>query len=146
MKYIWKDLPKRLNCFTVRNARMVNLDTGKIVSNFAANTKIAVVQKCVTPTKTWYRTQEAAHHQLNYAFEASAFGLPNEKAPSAPSSKVNSLNKSTTNKNSKSRKPSSTNKIKKKPIMDTSKDGERVVQKPAKKEGLFRRIKKWLAN
>lgn len=85
MKYVWKDLPKPLNCFTVRNARMVNLNTGKIVSNYSANTKITVVQKCITPNKTYYRTREAAHYYLNYAFEASAFGLPNEKAPSVPS-------------------------------------------------------------
>lgn len=87
MKYVWKDLPKPMNCFTVRSARMINLNTGKIVSNYSANTKIVVVQKCVTPNKTYYRTQEAAYHYLNYAFEAAAFGLPNEKAPSAPSSK-----------------------------------------------------------
>ena len=92
MKYVWKDLPERKNCFTVRNAAMINLNTGKIVRHYAANTKIAVVQKCVTPNKTYYRTFEAAHHYLNYAFEASAFGLPDEKAPSAPSSKPNSLN------------------------------------------------------
>lgn len=93
MKYEWKDLPKPLNCFTVRSATMVNLNTGKIISNYAANTKIVVVQKCVTPTGAFYRTAEAKHHYLNYAFRASAFGLPDEKAPSAPSSKPNSLEK-----------------------------------------------------
>ena len=86
MKYVWKDLPKPLNCFTVRGTTMVNLNTGKIISNYAANTKIVVVQKCVTPGCTYYRTGEAAHHYLNYAFRASAFGLPNELAPSEPSS------------------------------------------------------------
>lgn len=97
MKYIWEDLPKRKNCFTVRNAVMVNLNTGKAIRHYSANTRITVVQKCITPGKTYYRTQEAAHHYLNYAFEASAFGLPNEKAPSAPSSKSNSLSNSTLN-------------------------------------------------
>lgn len=97
MKYIWEDLPEKKNCFTVRNAVMINLNTGEIVRNYSANTKIVVVQKCVTPNKTYYRTFEAAHHYLNYAFEASAFGLPNEKAPSAPSPKPNSSsNKSKT--------------------------------------------------
>lgn len=91
MEYNWQDLPEKKNCFTVRNATMVNLNTGKIIRHYSANTKIVVVQKCVTPEKTYYRTQEAAHHYLNYAFEASAFGLPNEKAPSVPSSKPNSL-------------------------------------------------------
>lgn len=86
MKYRWEDLPERKNCFTVRDAAMINLNTGKVVRNYTANTKIAVVQKCVTPKKTYYRTADAVYHYLNYAFEASAFGLPNEKAPSAPSS------------------------------------------------------------
>ena len=93
MKYNWQDLPKPLNCFTIRNATMVNLNNGKIVSNYAANTKIVVVQKCVTSKGTYYRTNEAAHHYLNYAFRASAFGLPDEKAPSAHSPKSNSLGK-----------------------------------------------------
>ena len=94
MKYIWQDLPERKNYFTVKNTAMINLNTGKTVQQYCTNTKIAVIQKCVTPDKTYYRTQEAAHHYLNYAFEAEAFGLPNEKAPSAPStnSKPNSYN------------------------------------------------------
>lgn len=94
MKYVWEDLPEKKSCFTVRNAVMVNLNTGKIIRHYSANTKINVVQKCVTPEKTYYRTQEAYHHYLNYAFEASAFGLPNEKAPSVPSSKPNSFDQS----------------------------------------------------
>lgn len=85
MKYEWKDLPKPINCFTVRSATMVNLNNGRIVQHYSANTKIVVTQKCVTPEKTYYRTRSAAHHYLNYAFEASAFGLPNEKASSEPS-------------------------------------------------------------
>ena len=85
MKCDWKDLPERKNLFTVKNAAMINLNTGKTVRQYCTNTKIAVVQKCVTPDKTYYRTQDAAHHYLNYAFEAEAFGLPNEKAPSVPS-------------------------------------------------------------
>lgn len=83
MKYIWQDLPERKNYFTVKNTAMINLNTGKVVRQYCTNTKIAVVQKCVTPGKTYYRTQDAAYHYLNYAFEAEAFGLPNEKAPSA---------------------------------------------------------------
>lgn len=86
MKYEWKDLPERKNLFTVKNTAMINLNTGKTVRQYCTNTKIAVVQKCVTPEKTYYRTREAEHHYLNYAFEAEAFGLPNEKAPSVPSS------------------------------------------------------------
>lgn len=84
MKYAWQDLPEKKNCFTVRNAAMINLNTSKVVQYYSANTKIVVVQKCVTTKGTFYRTAEAAHHYLNYAFEAQALGLPNEKAPSAP--------------------------------------------------------------
>lgn len=82
MKYEWEDLPERMNCFTVRNATMINLNTKKPVRHYSANTKIVVVQKCVTPEKTYYRTESAAYNFLNYAFEAEAFGLPNENAPS----------------------------------------------------------------
>lgn len=85
MKYVWKDLPKPLSCFTVRNTTMVNLNTGKIVNNYSTNTKIVLAQKCVTENGTYYRTRDAAYNYLNYAFKASAFGLPDEKAPSAHS-------------------------------------------------------------
>ena len=51
---------------------------------YSANTRITVVQKLVTENGTYYRTASAAKHGLNWAFEASAFGLPNEVAPSAP--------------------------------------------------------------
>lgn len=95
MKCAWKNLPKPLNCFTVRNATIVDLDTGKIVNNYSANTKIVVVQKCVTKNGTYYRTSEAVHHHVNYAFKASDFGLPNEIAPSEHSLKTDSLGPST---------------------------------------------------
>lgn len=85
MKYVWEDLPKPLHCFTVKNTAMVNLNTGKIVQHYSSNVKIVVVQKCVTDKCTYYRTSDAAYHYLNYAFEASAFGLPNETAPPAHS-------------------------------------------------------------
>lgn len=85
MEYLWTDLPKPKNVFTVRNAVMKNLNTGEIIQHYSANTKIVVVQKCVTPDATYYRTETAKHHFLNYAFEASAFGLPNEEAPLEPS-------------------------------------------------------------
>ena len=105
MKYDWVDLPKPLNCFTVMHTAMVNLNTGKIVRHYSTNTKIVVVQKCVTPDCTYYRTSEAAHHYLNYAFKASAFGLPNEKAPSAHSSKLNSSTHSNTKSAKRTLKP-----------------------------------------
>lgn len=101
MKYNWEDLPKPLNCFTVRNATMINLNTKKIIQYYSANTKIVVVQKCVTEKGTYYRTDSARHHYLNYAFEATALGLPNEVAPSVPSHR----SKSSSIKHPKLRKP-----------------------------------------
>lgn len=122
MKYAWEDLPKPLNCFTVRNATMFNLNNGRIVNNYSANTKIVVVQKCVTPKGTYYRTREAAHHYLNYAFRAADFGLPNDKAPSAHSSKPNSLD--THHPNSKSATRGPVKKTNSKPKAVNPKDGE----------------------
>lgn len=94
MKLDWKDLPERKNCFTVRNATMRDLKTNKIVQYYSANTRITVVQKCITGGNTYYRTRSAVEQNLDWAFEASAFGLPNEAAPPVPSPKVDSLNKS----------------------------------------------------
>lgn len=143
MKYTWTDLPEKKNCFTVRSATMINLNTGEIVRHYAANTKIVVVQKCITPECTYYRTSEAAHHYLNYAFRASAFGLPNEEAPSAPIEKdLNSLEKKASKSGGKScsgscMKPSSA-KQKQTQKEALSKDGEtRQPQNWIKK--LFRR-------
>lgn len=113
MKYEWQDLPERKNLFTVKNTVMINLNTGKTVRHYATNTKIAVVQKCVTPEKTYYRTQDAAYHYLNYAFEAESFGLPNEKAPSAPSKIPLKKSKSGTShaKTDRKKQTSSQNKV-----------------------------------
>lgn len=123
MKYIWEDLPKPLNCFTVRSASMINLNTKEIVRSYAANTKIVVVQKCITPEATYYRTREAEHHYLNYAFKASAFGLPNEKAPSVPS--VDTLNSLSDKKCSKpgNNTPASVKDITHSPQETLPKDG-----------------------
>lgn len=113
MKYVWQDLPEKKNCFTVRNTTMINLNTGKTVQHYSTNTKIVLAQKCVTPDKTYYRTAEAAHHYLNYAFEAEAFGLPNEKAPSAPTHTFNSkiqANKGTATRTQKPAKKQTSDK------------------------------------
>lgn len=124
MKYTWQDLPERKNLFTVKNTMMINLNTGKPVQHYATNTKIAVVQKCITKDKTYYRTAEAAHHYLNYAFEATALGLPNEKAPS-----VHSINPNPPCPHSNNSRGSHTNKPAKKQtfIQNTisSKGGEK---------------------
>lgn len=86
MEYTWQDLPKPMSAFTVRNACMIDLDRNKIVQYYSANTKLRVVQKCITPTTTYYRTAPATEKGLNWALKAAAFGLPNEHAPSALSS------------------------------------------------------------
>ena len=83
-KLDWKDVPRPINAFTVRNATMRDLATGDIVRYYSANTKIVVVQKCVMEKGTFYRTQSAAQRGLDWAFEATALGLPNEIAPLAP--------------------------------------------------------------
>lgn len=131
MKYVWENLPKRLSCFTVRNASMVNLGTGKIVRRYSANTKINVVQKCVTPTATYYRTAEAAENHLNYAFEASAFGLPNEPAPSEPSKLLEEKHSNSTP--APTPRPVTKQKVSQK--VASSKDGEE-----ARRQGLLRRL------
>ena len=134
MRYIWQDLPERKNLFTVRSASMINLNTGKIIRTYCANTKIAVVQKCVTPKATYYRTLEAAHHYLNYAFEASAFGLPNEVASSAPSKKADSLRT-----NSASKLVTRTHKPAKKQTSIQKSGASKGEERPQKKS-LWRRL------
>lgn len=84
MKIEWVPLEKPLSVFTTRNTVMWNLNNGAIVQHYSANTKLSMAEKAVTVNGTYYRTLSAAHHYLNFAFEASALGLPNEFAPSAP--------------------------------------------------------------
>ena len=85
MRYKWESLPKPLNVFTTRNTMMLNLNTREVIQHYSSNTRITLVQKCVTPDGTYYRTSSAEHHNLNWAFEAAAFGLPNVKlAPPVP--------------------------------------------------------------
>lgn len=136
MKYVWEDLPERKNCFTVRNATLVDLDTGEIIQYYLANTKIAVVQKFSIPGKTYYRTADAACRSLNHAFEASAFGLPNELAPSVPSQSqkkpVSLAGKSISKKPVSNTIPAKETNIK--PIIVLPKDGEE------QRRGFFSRL------
>lgn len=137
MKYKWEDLPEKLNCFTVRNASMINLNTGKTVRQYSTNTKIVVVQKCVAPECTYYRTSEAEHHYLNYAFKAADFGLPNDEAPSEHS-RSTSLNTRTTKELGHHILP--TRKTKTSPKSASPKDGgEMRPIRLLKKIKLFRR-------
>lgn len=85
IKIDWVDLPKPLNAFTKRSAQMRDLKHNKPIQFYAANTKIKLAQKGITEQGTFYRTQSAKDRDLDWAFEAAAFGLPNEKAPSVPS-------------------------------------------------------------
>lgn len=115
----WIDLPQPMNCFTVRSAMMMDLKKRTPVQQYSANTKIVVVQKCVLPEGTFYRTETAKKRDLDWAFRASAFGLPDEKAPSVHLPDPNKLSRSTP------RTPRSTTKNKKqRQTMVLSKDGE----------------------
>lgn len=82
----WTDLPKPESYFTKRNALMLSLDDGKIIQYYSANTKLQVVQKTTVHGVTYYRTASARENSLNWAFKASAFGLPDEVAPLVPTS------------------------------------------------------------
>lgn len=93
----WQDLPDRKNLFTKRNAVMHDLHTKKIIQYYASNTKIAVVQKCNYDGTTYYRTNSAKENGLDWAFEAAAFGLPNDIAPPVHTPSY-SLNSHTTKK------------------------------------------------
>ena len=93
----WQDLSDRKNLFTKRNAVMRDLHTKKIVQYYASNTKIAVVQKCNYDGTTYYRTNSAKENGLDWAFEASAFGLRNDVAPPVHTPSY-SLNSHTTKK------------------------------------------------
>lgn len=105
MTYEWIDLPNKKNCFTVRNAAMRNLDTKETVRHYLANTKIVVVQKCTIDGTTFYRTADAVYRNLNHAFEAAAFGLPNEVAPSVPISPAPKVSRAFTLLSFKKQKP-----------------------------------------
>lgn len=130
MKIVWQDLPKKQNCFTTRSAMMMDLDKRTAVQHYSANTKIVVVQKCVLPEGAYYRTETAKKKGLNWAFKASALGLPDEKAPSAPSTTLYS-------KYDKTRKPATTPRPAKK---------QTVSQKVAKpKGGEAKQRKGWLS-
>lgn len=83
-KIIWEDYPSPKNLFTKRNATMKDLETNKTIQYYSANTKIVIVQKAQVNDQTFLRTASARDHDLDWAFEASAFGLPNDVAPSAP--------------------------------------------------------------
>lgn len=93
----WQDLPDRKSLFTKRNAVMRDLHTKKIIQYYASNTKIAVVQKCNYDGTTYYRTNSAKENGLDWAFEAAAFGLPNDVAPPVHTPSY-SLNSHTTKK------------------------------------------------
>ena len=76
---------------------MHDLHTKKIIQYYASNTKIAVVQKCNYDGTTYYRTNSAKENGLDWAFEAAAFGLPNDVAPPVHTPSY-SLNSHTTKK------------------------------------------------
>ena len=132
----WEDLPKGLGVFTICDTAMVNLDKNEVVKYYSANTKIEVVQKNVTKDVTYYRTQPAKDRGLNWAFEATALGLPNDKAPSAHSEIL-----PPNSDKSASRTPKAGKKTKTKPKVILPKDGEGASPRGLLKR-LFRKIKK----
>lgn len=87
-KIEWKDIPnKPLGLFTKTGAKLVDLDTGKVVQSYSANTKINLAQEATYNGKKYYRTQYSQEKGFNWAFEASMFEEPivaPEPAPSAP--------------------------------------------------------------
>lgn len=115
----WQELPSKKNLFTVRNAALINLNTGEPVRHYSANTKIVVSQKYVSSGKTYYRTESSARQKLNWAFEASAFGPLNEEAPSAHSTIPNKTE-------GESLTPLKNKKTKDGGQCDLSEDGEKV--------------------
>ena len=137
MGIVWQDLPEKKNCFTVRNATMRDLRSNKVIQYYSANVKIVVVQKCITENNTYYRTRSAAERGLDWAFEASAFGLPNEVAPLARSPK-NSSNKTSTHSTVNTpRKTVAKQTVK--PKKELPKGGEE-----ARRRGLLARLRSWL--
>lgn len=129
MKYTWEDLPQRKNVFTTRNATMRDLRTKKIVQYYSANTRLTVVQKCIASGNTYYRTRSAVERGLDWAFEASAFGLPNEAAPLVPSPKTDSLGKKSKSRTPKNHTSTSVKKQTTQPKPKRSKSGERAPKK-----------------
>lgn len=125
----WTDLPKPLNAFTKRSAVMRDLTKNKAVQYYSANTKIRVVQKGSFEGKTYYRTQSAKDHGLDWAFEAAAFGLPDDVAPPVHIPSY-SLNSHTTIKQ----------KAKETPKPEPPKGGEEAKAKKKPKFGLFSRL------
>lgn len=139
MKYSWQALEKPKVVFTVRNATMRDLKTGKVIQFYASNTRINVVQKLVTDKGTFYRTESAVNNGLNWAFEASAFGLPNEVALSVPThSTPPTVRKSSTPK---------TPRTKQKDIQKAEAPKDREEPKPpvipAKKPSFLKKIFFW---
>ena len=97
MNIDWQDIPQNNTLFTKRNATMRDLETGKIIQYYSANTKICVIQKANYKGMTYYRTRSAKDNNLDWAFEAAVFGLPNDIAPPVHTPSY-SLNSHTTKK------------------------------------------------
>lgn len=106
-KISWTDLPKALGLFTARSCSLVDLDTGKAVKTYSANTKIDVVQSTEFNGVKYYRTEYSKTKGFNWAFKAEDFAEPEvvaeptpiEEEPSAPigTSEIPQDNKNGTN-------------------------------------------------
>lgn len=135
-KIVWQDLPRPLSVFTKRNATMRDLGTKKTAQHYSANTKLAMAQKTQIGLTTYYRTASARDNGLDWAFQASAFGLPNDEAPSAPLTPKS--------RPAKTRSTPPQTPVKQKPSQQTEppKDGEGT--KPLFSKTLFGRLRKFL--
>ena len=81
-KITWEKIEAK-NLFTIRNSKMVDLDTKENKQYYTSNTKIQVVEQATVDGIVYYRTAYAVRNGLNWAIEASSFASPIELAPSA---------------------------------------------------------------
>ena len=91
-KFVWEDLPEKTGFFTSCACNLWNLDDGKVVQTYSANTKIDVVQFTTVDGEKYYRTDYSKSKNFNWAFKVGDLApiisepmpIP-EPEPSAPS-------------------------------------------------------------
>ena len=120
---------------------MVDLDKGKIITYYSANTKISMMQQALVNGERYFRTGSAKEKGLNWAIKANSFTLPIDDAPLEPSSSstLNSFSPAKKPRSSSPRQKSSQNPPKPRP----SKSGEKA-EMPKKKGGILKGLMKLL--
>lgn len=83
---VWEDLPQKTGLFTAHKCSLINLDDGKVIQTYSANTKIDVTQTTLVDGIKYYRTDYSKSKGFNWAFRAEDFVeiKPAEPEPSAP--------------------------------------------------------------